>query len=191
MVGLEEADRKTEAALEKRKASKTKQKNSHYREDNSVDTIKIVTRTKKMFSITAKRKKKVDDSNPTPPESTNFYFFCAITNKKNNPVLKTMIYFLELKPSKKLADGKLALLGTVNPRYRKYQLHSKHCAHFVSFFLGSMFICESEYSLLLMTALIDDKGPWLHREDKKETMSHFISFHLCYLTSSLSPPVFQ
>lgn len=29
-----------------------------------------------MFSITAKReKKKVDDSNPTPSESTDFYFF--------------------------------------------------------------------------------------------------------------------
>lgn len=49
-----------------------------------------------------------------------------------------------------------------------------------------MFICESEYSLLLMTALIDDKGPWLHREDKKETMSHFISPLLPHLLS-LSP----
>lgn len=48
-----------------------------------------------------------------------------------------------------------------------------------------MFICESEYSLLLMTALIDDKGPWLHREDKQETMSHFISLLLPHL--SLSP----
>lgn len=130
------------------------------------------------------KEKKVDDSNPTPSESTNFYFFCAITNKKNNPVLKTFIF--RVKALKKISGWKVGTFRNRKSKVQEVSASLQTLCTFCFILLGSMFICESEYSLLLMTALIDDKGPWLHREDKKETMSHFISPLLPHLLS-LSP----